>query len=114
MIPLCAQTGQGVLNESPTKEEFEATVYCDNCFNDLEAYERKQANLKAQVIAKGVTVDILKENFFKMEDVANYWKELANKKPQMKDVGFWPKLWLFLKGVGTGVILTAVGIVVFI
>jgi len=80
------QTGGGVLNENPTKEEYEAAVYCDECFKDLESILRKQETLKAQVVQKGVTNSVLKENFFKMEDLATFWQEKATKKPRFKDL----------------------------
>lgn len=104
MIPLFAQTDIGVLNDNPTIEEFESQVYCDGCFNTIEAYERKQANLKAEVMQKGVTNAKLIDNFLDLEKMYEYWKEKANEKPTMRDVGFFPKLWLFFKGVLVGVV----------
>ncbi len=102
-IQLSAQTTDAGSN-GITKEEYESQIYCDACFNELDVIDKQKANLKAHVTAKGVTISVLKENFFKMEKIAEYWENKANEKAHFKDLPWWEKALIKL-----GAIALAVG-----
>ncbi len=105
-IALSGQTPQGQENGTPTQDEYEAAIGCDSCFDEIDLLDRQKENYKVQVKAKGITVNSLKTIVANMEELVEYWKAKANEKPKLKDVGFWPKLWLFLKGAVVGGLVT--------
>ena len=86
--------------------EYEAYNYCLGCIDELTILERQNANLKAQVVQRGIAMDTqfdVSESYKLLLDRANeYIKELLNKKPKFKDLGFWSKLWAWSRALILG------------